>query len=123
MSNEHEQRALTRVFEAAGCRTQTELADFFGIRQSSIADAKKRGSIPAEWLVTLLKKRGINPEWIMTGQGPRLLEPAGTGTEAALPAPQSPPVATQAEGKQTVEDCTMDELVAEILRRARKALR
>ncbi len=39
-----------RVFEAAGCRTQAELAAFLGIRQSSISDAKRRKSIPAEWL-------------------------------------------------------------------------
>ena len=46
--------ALSRVFEAADCRTQSELADFLGVRQSSISDAKKRGSVPADWLLTLL---------------------------------------------------------------------
>ncbi len=73
--------SLKRVFEAAGCRTQTELADFLGIRQSSISDAKKRGSVPAEWLLKLLLLKGINPAWIMTGQGAQWLQPVKHGPE------------------------------------------
>lgn len=42
---------LQRVFEAAGCTTQVELAAFLGIQQSSISDAKKRKAIPADWLM------------------------------------------------------------------------
>lgn len=53
---------LDRVYEAAGCRTQTELAKFLGMRQSSISDAKKRGKIPSDWLLTLWRKTGINPD-------------------------------------------------------------
>ena len=67
------QTPLSRVFEAAGCRTQIELANLLGIRQSSISDAKKRNSVPAEWLVTLLRLRGVNPEWVLTGNGPKYL--------------------------------------------------
>ncbi|MFT4302821.1 MAG: helix-turn-helix domain-containing protein [Desulfovibrio sp.] len=59
---------LDRFFEATGCRTQVELAEFLGIRQSSIADAKKRGNIPSAWLLTLWRKRRVNPDWILTGQ-------------------------------------------------------
>lgn len=66
---------LYRVFEATGCRTQTELADLLGIRQSSVSDAKRRGVIPADWLVTLLARKNINPAWILTGQAPRYLGP------------------------------------------------
>lgn len=50
--------------------TQTELADFFGIRQSSISDAKRRKVIPSNWLVKLMLSRNVNPEWIVTGNGP-----------------------------------------------------
>ena len=50
--------------------TQTELADFFGIRQSSISDAKRRSTIPSTWLVKLMLSRNINPEWVLTGNGP-----------------------------------------------------
>lgn len=34
--------ALQRFFEAVECRTQAELAEFLGIKQSSISDAKKK---------------------------------------------------------------------------------
>lgn len=66
---------LSRVFEAAGCRTQTELANLLGIRQSSISDAKRRSVIPSDWLITLLFTKNINPAWILTGQAPRYLGP------------------------------------------------
>ena len=42
-----------RVFEAAECRTQVALAELLEIKQSSISDAKKRNSIPADWRVKL----------------------------------------------------------------------
>ena len=103
--------ALARVFEAAGCRTQTELAAFLGVRQSSISDAKKRGSIPADWLLTLLWKTWINPIWVLTGQGTRTLQPAENAEsvgEVSVPiVVRCPP-----------PDCTTDELVQEIVRRA-----
>ena len=41
-----------------------------------ISDAKKRKSIPAEWLLTLLLRKGINPQWVLTGTGPRYLQAA-----------------------------------------------
>ena len=41
-----------RMLFAAGVRTQTELAKLLGIRQGSISDAKRRGSIPANSMAT-----------------------------------------------------------------------
>ena len=81
--------ALQRFFEAAGCRTQTDLAKFLDISQSSISDAKRREVIPAEWLLKLLRNRGVNPDWILTGDGAHLLCPA----EADPPVVQTVPVA------------------------------
>ena len=60
--------ALQRFFEAVECRTQAELAEFLGIKQSSISDAKKK-TIPPDWLLTALRKKGIRPDGILTGQG------------------------------------------------------
>lgn len=65
---------ISRVFEAAGCRTQEELASLLGIRQSAISDAKRRGSVPAEWLISLFRLRDVNPEWVLTGCGPKFLD-------------------------------------------------
>lgn len=69
--------AYNRIKEATGASTQEQLAEILEIRQSSISDAKKRNSIPEGWLVVLLKKFSLNPEWILTGQGDRYLVPAG----------------------------------------------
>lgn len=64
---------LSRVFEAADCRTQEELAGLLGIRQSAVSDAKRRKSVPSEWLVCLFRLRSVNPEWVLTGCGPKFL--------------------------------------------------
>lgn len=64
-----------RFLSSAECHTQAELAIFLGINPSSVASAKRRGSIPDHWLLTLLRKERINPDWILSGQGPRFLLP------------------------------------------------
>lgn len=78
---------MRRIQEAAGTRTQANLADFLGIRQTSVSDAKRRGKIPAEWLVILMRVKQVLPEWILTGQGPcytvALTGRYETGIEAA----------------------------------------
>lgn len=53
MADSKEISAIDRVFEAAECRTQIALAELLGIKQSSISFAKRRGTIPADWLVKL----------------------------------------------------------------------
>ncbi len=103
--------ALDRIFEAAGCRTQVELAEFLGIRQSSISDAKKRGAIPAEWLIKLLRENQINPDWILTGEGPRVLQPAEY-VEAVKP------LVVHSVEIRPPEQCSTEELLTEIVRRA-----
>lgn len=67
-----------RVFEAAECRTQMQLADVLEVRQSSISDAKRRKNIPVEWRVKLFEKKRINPEWILCGVGAKYLVPANS---------------------------------------------
>ena len=44
-------KQMERIKLITGKRTQTELADLLGIRQSSVSDAKRRGKIPSGWLV------------------------------------------------------------------------
>ncbi len=64
-----------RICEATGTRTQMELADILGIRQSSISDAKRRRSIPREWFLKIWEKTGISPEWLEKGSGSKYLIP------------------------------------------------
>ena len=77
---------LSRIFKAARCQTQVELATLLGIQQSSISDAKRRNRVPAQWLVTLLRLRGVNPEWILHGTEPKYIEiDAVSSAESMLP--------------------------------------
>lgn len=102
--------ALVRVFEITGCTTQLELANLLEIRQSSVSDAKRRGSVPAEWLVKLLQLRGANPEWIISGEGSKFLIPSET-------APVKPNVVYLTEIKPPA-GCSSQELVNELVKRA-----
>ena len=58
---------MDRIKNVTQCRTQQELAQFFDVSQSCISDSKKRLAIPSKWLLSLLKKKGINPEWVQKG--------------------------------------------------------
>ncbi|MGE4293874.1 MAG: helix-turn-helix domain-containing protein [Desulfovibrio sp.] len=68
--------ALMRMHELYGTRTQVELAEALGVRQSSISDAKRRRSIPDGWLVSALSLKNASPGWILYGEEPRWLVPA-----------------------------------------------
>lgn len=61
---------ITRIQAVTHTRTQDELAAILDVRQSSIADAKKRQSIPPVWYMKLFEKLGINPDWLKKGTGP-----------------------------------------------------
>ena len=69
------QSILGRLAEGLGLDpnrfTQIQIAEQLEIRQSSISDAKRRKSIPAEWFLKALEKGGLDPEWIRTGEGPK----------------------------------------------------
>lgn len=65
------QSIMKRIHNATGTKTQVELADVLGIRQSSISDAKRRGRIPDSWLMELYRQFNINPHWILDAAEPR----------------------------------------------------
>lgn len=71
-------------------RTQQDLANHLGIRQSSVSDAKGRDSVPDAWLLGLLERDGLNPGWLRSGEGCRFLAPSDFG-------PPCPPPAAPAE--------------------------
>jgi len=76
--------ALDRIYEVTGTRTQVELSVWLGIRQSNISDAKRRGNIPAAWLLEIVESAGVAPGWILTGAGPRYLVGSDTPGEVAI---------------------------------------
>ena len=106
-----------RVFESVDARTQVELAAVLDVRQSSISDAKRRKSIPAEWLVTLLDKKGIDPTWIRTGLGSKYIRHADEGIEN--PEVTANPCTTE---RRPAPELTTDELLVEIVRRTLRRL-
>lgn len=65
------QEVYNRILEVTETRTQIELAEFLGIRQSSISDALRRESIPSDWILAIFEQKGILPSWIRTGEGSR----------------------------------------------------
>jgi len=58
-----------RVTAATQIRSQTELAAVLGINRSAITQAKKKGTIPANWVLGLSRKFGLNPDWLEKGIG------------------------------------------------------
>ncbi len=63
-----------RLYYAAECYSPKELATFLDVSVCSIANAKKIGKIPAEWLLLLFQVKNIFPEWITKGIGPMYFE-------------------------------------------------
>ncbi len=110
MNQNKKEQALQRVFAASGCRTQIELAGILGIKQSSISDAKKRHAIPAEWLIKLLRLKGINPDWVLYGEGEKYLAPTDTRRDK--------PHVIQATKVKPLQECSAQELINELVRRA-----
>ena len=62
-----------RIKLATNTKTQLEVAEVLGIRQSSISDAKRRNSVPSDWCMKLFVRFGLSPDWIMKGTGPMFL--------------------------------------------------
>ncbi len=61
------QKFWERIKIATDIRTQGDLANSLGIRQATVSDAKKRNSVPAEWLIKLYWSHKLNPVWIADG--------------------------------------------------------
>ena len=70
------QKVMERIHKATGARTQVQLAAALGVRQSSISDAKRRCSVPSDWLLKLYRSHGLNPDWLAEGHEPVYLSPA-----------------------------------------------
>ena len=61
---------IARLMWVFGVRTQTELADALGIRQATVSEGLRNGSIPASWFLCAVEKTNVRPQWLRTGEGP-----------------------------------------------------
>lgn len=57
-------------------KTQKEFAERLGLKQASVADNKRRGVIPARWVLFAVEHYMINPSWLRTGCGPMYVVPS-----------------------------------------------
>ena len=76
------EEALERIKKATGARTQVQLAEVLDVRQSSISDAKRRCSVPADWFLKLYRSHGLDPDWLAEGSGTPYID-SGKGKVAA----------------------------------------
>ena len=115
--------ALERIKRATGARTQVDLAAILGIRQSSISDAKRRQSIPADWLLKLFRSHGLNPDWIANAEQPQVLRegmavPVGLmepGAGYASDKPKSRTVSVSSMTGVIADDGSLEEKHVEML--------
>ena len=100
-----------RILSTTQTKTQVELAEFLGIRQSSISDAKRRCAIPSDWLVKIFQRLRVNPDWILLGNGAKYAVDITDEGETL------PHVVTTVEVRPP-QECSAQELVNELVRRA-----
>lgn len=87
-----------RIKLALQVRTQVELAEKIKIKQSSISDAKRRRSIPTDWLIKLHDTYDLNIDWLRWGKGP-MYNQSSAQNLAPLPSPAGPE-GRQPDGRQ-----------------------
>lgn len=58
-----------RAAEAVGVDSQSELAELLHVHRSALTQAKRKGSVPKAWILTLATTYGLDPDWLETGRG------------------------------------------------------
>ena len=81
MKNQAEQ-ILERIKIALDASNNSEIASKLGIKQQSVASAKKRNKIPADWIHKIAEKYSISSDWLFFGIGTKEL---GGKASGALP--------------------------------------
>lgn len=72
-----------RVSNTLGIGSLSELADILKVNRSSVTQARKKDSVPSNWLLELFRSYGLNPDWLESGSGPEFLKP-GAGADDAF---------------------------------------
>jgi len=84
-ADSHFQAQIARIMFITGKSTQCQLAEFLGVTQASISEAAKRRQIPPRWLVTLVQKLRLNPDWVLEAEAPVFLGREGERPLAHIP--------------------------------------
>lgn len=64
---------IGRLLHATGLSTQASLASYLGISPSKIADASRRGHVPALWIYKVAYETGCRLEWLQRGEEPKTI--------------------------------------------------
>jgi len=59
-----------RICKLTGWKKYGQLAEFLGIKPSSVAGAKQRGFISLEWVFKVAQDYNASTDWLATGEGP-----------------------------------------------------
>lgn len=102
MSTEQNELFYQRLREATGKNNFEELSRFFGVRFSTISDWKRRACVPLAQH-NLLRRKGINPEWINTGEGEKNCSPT------------YPMLDDRDSEKVSLEFCPLERMLARLL--------
>ncbi len=76
-------KVLTRLKKALGKDFDYQVGEELGIERTALSQRKKRGSVPVDKVELLCSMKGINVNWVYTGEGPML-------NPDPLPAPNTP---------------------------------
>ena len=60
---------ISRVLDATGISSSSELARALEINRSGITHARNKNRVPDKWIVKLYRTFNLNPKWIETGTG------------------------------------------------------
>lgn len=60
---------INKIKELEDVKKYYEVANILNVSQSTFANWQTRGTIPYEVLLRYCKKKGLNLEWILTGEG------------------------------------------------------
>jgi len=77
---------LQRLMKAAGVKNESGLATVLGISHQAVYNAKKKGSIPSAWVLTIARKYGVTTDWLHFGdrkQAGTVEEPSADSNSAA----------------------------------------
>ncbi|MCD6099670.1 MAG: helix-turn-helix transcriptional regulator [Candidatus Marinimicrobia bacterium] len=67
---------LKRLKQLKGLKTDTELAQYLGVKQNTISSWKRRRTIPYNLFISKCEEEKINLNWLLTGQGEMFMKPA-----------------------------------------------
>jgi hypothetical protein len=59
---------IDRIMIATKSKTETDLARALKVKPQSVSQAKKKGSIPAQWFVCIALEYGVSLDWLVSGR-------------------------------------------------------